>query len=93
MTDDLDAMGLIFHKHMTWGFTHGHLRWAPYWVRRLICNVWNFVSCRLFGHFIIDEFELEKHLDVNNKMTNPRIICTHCCKTFTREEYNRLEAK
>jgi hypothetical protein len=93
MDDYFEDLGLVLSDRgtMAWGHRHGALRWAPRWVRKSIITVWNFVACRIVGHFIIDYREIEKA--IGEKVKDGRISCTNCCKEFTVAEYERYRQK
>lgn len=89
--DDFDKMGLVIGRsaRMYWGYQHGHLRWAPRWVRNIICTVWNWVVCHLSKHDILDQRNYEEEI----RPRRPEIVCTTCCKRFTPEEYQAYRLK
>jgi hypothetical protein len=47
-----EDMGLVIGTRgaMCYGMEHGHLRWAPDWVKHGICTAWNWCACRVKGH-------------------------------------------
>ena len=57
--------------HLLWGMDHGHLRWAPYWLRSAIVTVWNHVACTVYGHGIL----IEEQPDLPH--------CTSCCRNVS----------
>jgi hypothetical protein len=70
-------MGLTrYHHSLAWGFRHGALRWAPYWVRLTILVVWNHITCRLFGHDIFGPIIEDGHV-LHGK------VCVNCSKKYT----------
>lgn len=55
---DNNGCGLVFKKkRIQWGFNHGHLKWAPVWVKDAIVKTYVPISCFLFGHEIVGPLE------------------------------------
>jgi hypothetical protein len=71
----LDDMGLVFigNGAMGYGMEHGALRWAPDWVKRAICRVWNKVHCAYAGH---DQFGYEAY---TSHVIFGAPVCINCC--------------
>jgi hypothetical protein len=46
-------MGLarVSKHHLGWGWGHGALLNWPKWVKNIIVAVWNFIACRVYGHY------------------------------------------
>lgn len=46
-----DEVGLVRYKHwLVYGYKHGvFINW-PMFIKLAVVAVWNFISCRLFGH-------------------------------------------
>jgi len=55
-------MGLCVGKDgaMTYGMDHGHLQWAPSWVKGVVCTLWNYINCTIYGHDLteVDAFKV-----------------------------------
>jgi len=84
-SDWITDMGIVRSKHsLLWGYEDGHLRWTPFWVRELIVKSWNKIACRLFDHYILNEFDFQED---GVRFKDPKIVCVHCCQQFTQAEY------
>ncbi len=58
---------------MVYGVNHGVLRWAPMWIKRFICHVWNSSRCLIKGH---DPLSYEMYI----KHVIPGFpVCVNCC--------------
>ena len=74
--DWMNDMGLTLHHHsLAWGMNHGALRWAPHWFRHMIVTVWNWISCRLFGHDVFGPI-IEDGQVLHDK------VCVNCSKKY-----------
>jgi hypothetical protein len=72
----MDDMGLVLSGHaMLWGYKHGALRWTPHWFRHMIVTLWNYVSCRLFGHDVFGPIIEDGHV-LHDK------VCVNCSKKY-----------
>jgi hypothetical protein len=93
-----EDLGLVFisNSHaLGYGWGHGWFRWAPMWSKRFVVHIWNWCSCRIFEHWILDLESISEEMARNGegRLKNPEIRCNHCSKRYTREEYNRYKAK
>jgi len=78
-------VGLVRHGHRLLFAKKGFLWWAPYPVKSAISKVWNSIACWRYGHDILDYRTLGPDIDVQDMN---RVVCTDCCKEFTRAEYD-----
>lgn len=69
-------VGLGLNKHwMVYVTEGGRLRWAPTFVMKIVCTLWNVVSCALYGHDeLVQTFE-----------AGP-VECVSCCRPIRRPD-------
>ena len=70
-------MGLVlYHHHLLYGWKHGFgCGWLPRWVQHAIVHVFNWTTCRLFGHDVLD---LRSAKEFRDRVP----VCVACCKEF-----------
>lgn len=76
--EDIDGIRLD-QKHFVWCRGHGHLRWAPHWLKRAIVAVWNRIACAAFGHVVFGPWE---ETDDGWNARRVPVTCMHCSKTW-----------
>jgi hypothetical protein len=57
----MSNMGLWVSKGVMVYTDHGYLWWAPSWVKRSICFIWNRINCTINGHSDLGEALFKSH--------------------------------
>lgn len=89
--DDFDDMGLVLDRKthaLTWGLEHGHLRWTPYWFRRVTVAVWNHIACAIWGHCTFGPIEEQDEVLPDGRRIRYKYkpkVCVNCCKEWPRD--------
>jgi len=68
----------LYHKKLLYS-NIGYLKWMPYIIQKIIVRIWNFISCRSFGHSYFPDFKTPIYK--NKKIFKyEREICCDCLK-------------
>lgn len=90
--------GLAFiNKHkLGYGYKHGFgYKWLPYFIQKIIINIWNFIACRIFGHDWFVNFDPKEGATwaLENRRYSLKSFknyqCSSCGKSIEKNKLNK----